>query len=342
MLNMNPKMKILVSEDNEADFAFARHILLQISGEFEIDWADSYHSTITALDAKHYDICILDYRLGTYTALDVLYYVRNTPSKAAFIVFTALTDRDIDKHALEQGASDYLNKSRLNIETLEQSIRYATHRKAYEVHQAKYMRERELLLKEIEHRVKNNLEIISGLLSWEGSEAKDPETKAVFQNAQNRIHTMVLIHEKLYQSSETLDQIDFQEYAEDLFRLLLAAYGFDSRDITVKMDMPYHLLDLSKAVPCSLILNELISNSLVHAFAYAQRNKTFCLRMRKYGNMLHLSLEDNGDGGVNTTKKQSGFGLHLVNLLANQIGAKIRICFKNGRHVHLRFAESTI
>src|SRR5688572_5484061 len=99
---MNEKMKILISEDKEADFTFTRHILLQISRGFEVVWAESYHATIAALESNDFDVCILDYRLGTHTALDVLYYARNTQVRTAVIVFTALTDHDIDNAALQQ------------------------------------------------------------------------------------------------------------------------------------------------------------------------------------------------------------------------------------------------
>lgn len=338
---MNLAMKILISEDKEADFIFTQYILTQISAAFEIVWAKSYHETIAAIESNTFDVCILDYRLGTHTALDVLYFTRNIDIKTAFIVFTALNDQGIDNTSMQQGASDYLYKDKLNGEVLERSIRYAVHRKTFEVQQAKYLVERELLLKEIEHRVKNNLEIISGLLSWEGNESKTPETKAVFRNAQGRIHTMMLIHEKLYQSPSSLDQIDFEEYINDLIKLLLESHGYDYRDVTIEIDMPHAFLELSQAVPCSLILNELISNSLTHAFPKRQLNKSFRLKLRKYGTKLHLFMKDNGEATIADLRNSNGFGLHLVKLLAEQIGAKVRYSCHKGFGMHFRFPDQS-
>lgn len=330
--------KILISEDKEPDYVFTRNILQKIPGNFEISWAANFNDAMQGLQTNQFDVCLLDYRLGGNTALDVLRHVRLSPLRTAFIVFTGMSDCGIDNDVLRQGASDYISKDDLNAELLERSIRYALHRKSFEEQSAKHMREKELLLKEIEHRVKNNLQIISGLLSWQGRETKSPGAKVVFQEAQNRITTMALIHEKLYQTTDALDAIDFQEYVRDLLELMIEAYSLKKNDVAVEIETEHRHLDLSQAVPCGLIISELVSNSLQHAFDQRKKDKKVRVGLRRFGSWLHLFVSDNGKGMQRRDRKGS-FGLKLIDLLVKQLNGRIRFAGGNGSAVHIRFPE---
>lgn len=304
---INPVLRILISADNGADFVITKHILGQISQDFDINWAESYEAALAALATRHFDVCILDYRLGSHSAIDVLEFARGRAEQTAFIVFTALSEGRDDNSSPQEVSSKIQNQNRLNVALLERSIRHAIHRKAFEIEQAKYLNERELLLREIEHRVKNNI--------------------------------MMLIHEKLYHSTQALNHIDFAEYAGELFKLLFKAHGFNSEDFTVVIKMQCQLLELSLAVPCSLILNELISNSLTHAFSQNQKEKSFHVSMRKYGSKLHLFVKDNGQAAIYDLRESTGFGLRLTRLLADQIAAQVRYVHAKGFGVHFRFSE---
>jgi len=339
MLMPTVKTKILISEDQEPDYIFTRNILQKIPGDFEISWAADFNEAMRNLRSNEYDVCLLDYRLGINTALDVLQSVRVSPLRTAFIVFTGMSDCGLDNDVLRHGASDYLSKDDLSAELLERSIRYALHRKEFEEQAAKHMREKELLLKEIEHRVKNNLQIVSGLLSWQGRETKSPGAKLVFQEAQNRITTMALIHEKLYQTAGTFDAIDFREYVRDLLQLLVSAYALKKPDVRIAVDMPHRYLNISQAVPCGLIISELASNSLRHAFDEEKTDKKVKVGLRRYGSRLHLFVGDNGRGIVGRSRKGS-FGLKLIDLLVKQLNGRIRFINKHGSTVHIRFPEA--
>ncbi|MBK8025768.1 MAG: PAS domain-containing protein [Chloroflexi bacterium] len=127
------------------------------------------------------------------------------------------------------------------------------------------LREKEVLLKEIHHRVKNNLQIISSLLSLQSSSMEDPRTLAQFQDSQNRIRSMALVHERLYRS-ENLARVEFDKYLHELVDSLVQTYNSRSKNITAKVDAEAVMLDIDIAIPCGLIVNELVSNALKHAF----------------------------------------------------------------------------
>ncbi len=330
---------ILISEDKEPDYVFTCNILQKIPGEFVISWAPDFDQAMQALRTNRFDVCLLDYRLGGSTAKDILRAIRTTPVRTAFIVFTGMSDCGIDNDVLSLGASDYLSKDDLNAELLERAIRYALHRKKFEEKAAEHMREKELLLKEIEHRVKNNLQIISGLLNWQCRETKSQVAKRVFQDAQNRITTMSLIHEKLYQTASALDAIDFQEYARDLLGLLVDAYSLEKKNVEVQVTMRHRHLDISTVVPCGLIISELAANSLRHAFDKRANNKKVMVGLRRYGSRLHLYVCDNGKGMKQPPARKGSFGLKLIDLLVKQLAGKIRFVNRNGSTVHIRFPE---
>jgi two-component sensor histidine kinase/CheY-like chemotaxis protein len=333
------KVKILISEDREPDYVFTRNLIQKIPGDFEISWATNYSDAVEDLRTNEFDVCLLDYRLGGNTAMDILRRLNKVPLRTAFIVFTGMTESGIDNDVLRYGASDYLSKDDLSSELLERSIRYALHRKEYEERAAEHMREKELLLREIEHRVKNNLQIVSGLLNWHGRETRSRDAKNVFKEAQNRITTMALIHEKLYQSSDTLAAIDFQEYAHDLLELLVNAYAVKRGDVEIEVAMDHRFLNLAKAVPCGLILSELASNSLQHAFTGMKSGKKIGVGLRKYGDYFHFVVRDNGKGMKNSRARKGSFGLKLIQLLVRQIGGRMRFVNASGSAAHIRFAE---
>lgn len=331
------KIRLLISEDQELDFVYTKNMLQRIHGNFEISWAANFNEAMQGLSTNEYDVCLLDYRLGSNTAVDILRQMRVSDVRTAFIVFTGMSDCGIDNDVLRHGASDYISKDDLNAELLERSIRYALHRKQFEERAAEIMRERELLLKEVEHRVKNNLQIISGLLSWQGRETKNRGAKTAFKEAQNRITAMALIHEKLYQAADVLEAIDFQEYARDLIQLIIEAYSLDRKDIKVDVKMEDRYLTLSQVVPCGLIISELISNSIRHAFNTKRKNKRVMVGLCKYADHLHLFVSDNGKGFDKWAVRKDSFGLKLIDLLVRQLNGQIRFIARTGSAVHIRF-----
>jgi two-component sensor histidine kinase len=203
------------------------------------------------------------------------------------------------------------------------------------------LREKEALLKEIHHRVKNNLQVVSSLLGLQSRAVADPEMRKMFQESQDRIHSMALLHESLYQS-QNLSQVDFPEYIRQLAAHLFHSYGVGVDRIHLRTDLDRLSLNLDAAMPCGLIINELISNSLKYAFPEG-RSGEIRIELREHADgMARLVVADNGVGlradidWVNTRS----LGLRLVRSLAEQLGGKIEVSSQAGTEVRLAFAAA--
>ena len=205
--------------------------------------------------------------------------------------------------------------------------------------------EKEVLLKEIHHRVKNNLQVISSLLYLNSRKIKDPEALKMFKDSQNRVKSIALVHERLYQSKD-LGSIDFKGYVERLTNDLFRSYGVNQTYIGLNINIKDISVSIDTAVPCGLIINELISNSLKYAFPDAENRDKKCMiniDFTKNGNNeLQLVVSDNGIGMSDLTeeKKQSSLGLQLVDTLVNQLDGKIEIEKDNGTTFRIRLKDS--
>ncbi|MGA1875125.1 MAG: PAS domain S-box protein [bacterium] len=204
-----------------------------------------------------------------------------------------------------------------------------TDRKRSEDQIRESLREKEVLLKEIHHRVKNNLQIINSMLNLQLPYIKDKQAIESFKESQNRIYTMALIHEKLYQS-ESLARIDLAEYIRTLTTHLFISYGVSERAIRLNMHIESITLDVDRVIPCALIMNELVSNSLKYAFPdllqRAEGVGEIRLDLRRTSShTLTLTVSDNGIGlpeGFEIQKCES-LGLKLVNVLVRQLKGNI-------------------
>ncbi len=206
-----------------------------------------------------------------------------------------------------------------------------TQRKQAEKDLAKLVSEKELWLKELQHRVKNNLNVISSLLGLEMERLKDERARQIFTNAQLRIRSMSAIYEQLYHSTE-LDSVSLSQYIKELAESLYASYSLNGRHVQLKTNIEQIKLDLKRAVPLGLIVNELIVNALKYAYP---DNKKGDIRidLRMDEGMVQLRVSDDGVGfpeGVDPIKTES-MGLSLVGMLARQIGGELS--FKKGKGV---------
>ena len=202
--------------------------------------------------------------------------------------------------------------------------------------------ENELLLKEIHHRVKNNLEIVSSLLELQSAQIDDPSVQAAMLSSQNRVHSMGIIHQKLYQG-EHLATIEMRDYFTNLSRSILNSFNADGK-IKVECNMPELVLDVDTAISIGLITNELITNSLKYAFE-GRDSGTIKISLNDEstkGGML-LKIADDGIGKQNNSKsKGTGFGTQLVSLLTKQLDGQLTYENLNGTTVSLYFKQMKV
>jgi two-component sensor histidine kinase/DNA-binding response OmpR family regulator len=185
--------------------------------------------------------------------------------------------------------------------------------------------EKEVLLKEVHHRVKNNMQIVSTLLDLQSEGIRDEEALKAFRESQDRIKAMALIHERLYESADIVF-IDFQRYIEELSAHLFDSYLVEPGRITLHVDAGGVTMGIDRAIPCGLIINELVTNSLKHAFPDNRQGKIRVLFRTGDDGQISLEVADNGVGlpaGLEITKTAS-LGLQLVHMLARQLRGVVR------------------
>jgi len=212
-----------------------------------------------------------------------------------------------------------------------------TTRKQKQEQIAAALREKEILLAEIHHRVKNNLQIIHSLLDLQAMQVEDPKALQILQDSQGRILSMALIHQTLYQSKD-FAQVDFALFLETLTGQLQGSLGSDG--IAFKLKLEPVMLPIQKAIPCGLIVNELVSNALKHAFPNTAEGTIEIELSSEEDGAVNFAVRDDGVGlpedlDVNHTPT---LGLHLVRLLSEQIGAALSVQRRNPTRFTLRFA----
>ncbi|MEM4525821.1 MAG: histidine kinase dimerization/phosphoacceptor domain -containing protein [Methanothermobacter sp.] len=199
------------------------------------------------------------------------------------------------------------------------------------------LEEKDLLLKEIHHRVKNNLMIISSLLSLQARYLKDKEALEIFKESENRARSMALIHERLYRSSN-LKEIDMMEYLQTLARGIFSSYA--PQGVELNFDIDKIKMDIELAIPVGLIVNELITNSFKHAFPEGEKGEV-SLKLKSLDGKIFLEVSDNGVGFPEDLdwRNTESLGLQLVKSLAEQINAKVQMISDNGTTFKLIIPE---
>ncbi|HEY6185637.1 MAG TPA: sensor histidine kinase [Terriglobales bacterium] len=198
---------------------------------------------------------------------------------------------------------------------------------------------KEALLREVHHRVKNNLAVICSLFYLQSTHTKDEQTADIFRDMENRVHSMALVHESLY-GSENLARIDFAEYAQTLAKDIFLSYGSPSVPVRLQSEMEPVIMGADLAVPCGLILHELISNALKHGFPSSAGGEIKVTLRSGSDGKCTLCVEDNGVGipadlEVSTSKS---LGLRLVRSLTQQIRGTFQLVKINpGTSADLRF-----
>jgi PAS domain S-box-containing protein len=249
-----------------------------------------------------------------------------------------LETRDKRKVDVEVVSNTYEAGGRLVIQC---NIRDCSERFRLQQKIRKSLEEKEVLLKEIHHRVKNNLQVISSLLHLQSQRTEDLASVQMFQESQERVRSMALVHERLYRSTD-LAQVDFKDYIECLTTQLFTAHRVDTDRINLAVDVQGVKLAIDAAIPCGLLLNELISNCLKHAFRGRDRGRILIELLPVEGGAILLGVSDDGVGIPPGIGPQSGetFGMQLIADLVAQLRGCVHINRNGGTTIRIVFPTS--
>lgn len=204
------------------------------------------------------------------------------------------------------------------------------------------LKEKELLLKEVHHRVKNNLQIMSSLLHLHERRIEDKELLKIYRDSQNQIRSIALVHEKLYRSDD-MAKIDFAEYVKIMATELYQTYICDPKRLELQIKAENIRIGIDQAIPCGLIVNELISNAIKHAFPEGlQRNGKITISLKEKDNTVEITVKDNGAGIPEEIdiNRVNSMGLQLVRLLTDQLKGEFKLTRKKGTSFTITFQEN--
>jgi PAS domain S-box-containing protein len=248
------------------------------------------------------------------------------------MVFTIRTDRGF---MLSSIIRDITENKRIE----EELIRQRQHLEEMVQERTAALAEKTILLKEIHHRVKNNLQVVSSLLDMQAEHSEDERAIQALRESQTRVRAMSVVHERLYQSPE-LVSFDASGYVQSIVNHLFGVYSDPTRAIVLDVQVDEISLDISKAIPCALIINELVSNALKYAYPRREEQGKISVELRSTGDSsLTLSVSDNGVGLPPDLDLQDppSLGLQLVTMLTQQIGGQLELDTSAGTEFKINF-----
>ena len=332
---MNPgPLRIMLVEDNLGDVRLLREM-------FATERPDSYEIThlprlglaLEHIANREVDIILLDLGLPDGEGMDTVRRVRRLAPQIPLIVLTGRDDENTVEQAMLEGAQDYLVKGQIETRALPRALRHAIERfrllakaAATNIELERRVQEKDLMLSEIHHRVKNSLQVVSSLLRLEAGRIHDAAVLDMLQITQNRIRSMALIHQTLYQSKD-FARVDFHAFLQSFIPTLIQSYSIHPEEISLDFHVAEIHLPIDAAIPCGLIVNELISNALKHAFPDRRRGKICVEFAEKQGNCAILSVKDDGVGvpADFSFEESDTLGIQLVYMLAGQLGGSVTV-----------------
>lgn len=298
------------------------------------------------------DCILLEYRLPDMDGMEFLdrlpEFCPGEQPRCAVVMLTAVASERVAADALRAGAQDYLVKNRVSPEELGLAVDRAIEKvglilnlRAERDRLTRLLAEKEILVREVHHRVKNNLQVIASLLQLESDSLGDGGAAKLLRDSENRIVTMAMIHEQLYES-ETVRQLDLARYAGMLLKNLFLAYGVDPERTRYEVKTAAHGLVLSadQAIPAGLILSELVSNALKHAFPDG-RSGSITIEGSRGAGQVNLTVHDDGvgPGPGSDLHETKSMGLRIVHALTRQLKGTVAIDCRSGTRFQICFPE---
>jgi two-component sensor histidine kinase len=340
-------IRILHLEDNDNDAELICEMLSRDVIDWRVTRVETREAFLEAIDHSDWDIIMADYSLPGFDGISALKLSVEKHPNVPFIFVTGLMGEELAVQTLKCGATDYILKHRLECLPLAvaRAIRESDTARARieaERNLKASLREKELLLQEVHHRVKNNLQVIISLLNMQSRVVNDPLLTAALQESQKRVWSMAMIHEMLYSSSSP-ENVDFAAYAQVLATEVSSSYGIDPARIRLALDLEPLSFEMDCAIPCGLILNELLSNAFKHAFPNGRTGEVR-VSLQRRERYIRLAVEDTGIGlpRDRVPAKGKSLGLSIIDILTQQLGGSMEFTSNQGSHFVLTFAEKWI
>ncbi len=357
---MDEKIEILLFEDNLGDASLIEEMLEEFANfPYEFTNVKTLNEGLSLLKERPFDIILTDLGLPDSDGIDTFLKVHARNSRIPIIIFTASDNEKIGIDAVKKGAQDYLAKGQIDWRLLKRSIQYSIERKKIEevITNSEIARK-----KEIHHRIKNNLQVISSLLDLQADkfkgrkDLKDSEVIDAFKKSQDRVISIALIHEELYKG-EKIEDLNFSSYVEKLTQNLFQTYKLVNTAVSLKIDLEENFFfDMDVAIPLGIIVNELISNSLKHAFPGRDKGEVqIKLCREKAGEYINfkeesksenynstsflLTVSDDGVGFPENLEIDDieGLGFQLVTSLMDQLDGELELKSNNGTKLTMMF-----
>jgi two-component sensor histidine kinase/CheY-like chemotaxis protein len=363
MAEEKKRIRLLTVED---DLAVRQTITAYFEDcDFEVFEAVDGADGIAKFKELRTDIVLTDLRMPNVSGIDVVKAVHETDPETPVVVVSgtgAITD---SIEAIRQGAWDYVCKPIVDMAVLEHVVRRVLERadllKQKRHHQeylekeveartkeiretneqlAASLKEKTVLLQEIHHRVKNNLQVIASIINLQAIKIQDDRMRDIFSTLQTRIHSMSAIHEALY-NSKSLSHINFADYINSMLRSLMTIYGVSPGHLAVELKTEDLELGIDQAVPCGLIINELVTNTMKYAFPDPDKKGVLRIEFTKdpSNQRYNLVVADNGIGLPQDfeDRKAQSLGMSLVEALTSQLGGEMTVSATVGTEFRVSF-----
>ncbi len=343
------QVSLLFVEDNESVRSLYNKRLRNRTEKFFL--AENGEEGLEIFKKHKPDLIITDISMPIMNGLEMIKKIKKLSEDVKVIVMSAYSIKEYFLEAINLGVNGYLIKPvdpfklyalvdelagnvLLKKALAEKEIR----RRVAEKNLKRSLDEKDVLLKEIHHRVKNNMQIISSILTMQERLMEDTKLRNVLAESRNRIRSMALVHENLYQN-ENLANIQFPNYVKSLAGNIARTYYDLQHKVRFEYDMEDIFMPLEIGIPCGLIINELISNSFKHAFSGVDNGVIHIALVRHNTREFSLQVSDNGVGmdSMFSLEESKSLGMRIVNKLVQQIDGKLDYDFSDGTKYDIRF-----
>ncbi len=311
-------IKVLLVEDDEIDIRLVKRVLSKCPQpvEFAIEPVRSLAEAIEylALGRTEYDIVLLDLGLPDSTGIETLRRIKKVDLEIPIVVLTGLNDEETGIASIQNGAMDYLVKG-LPLELLlARTLIYARERQKTELQIRVSLKEERALLRDIHSHVKNYIHVVCSCMKLQAKTVKDKDDVNILNECLDRIKAIALIHAEFYHSRKLLN-IDFTGYIKELIDNLVFSRGLDISKIAIETNVEGVFLGIGMAIPCGLILNELLSSFLRHAFAGGRNGKIMISLREGEKDEIELRVSSKGIGVPENYKDNESLGMQLLSTL---------------------------